>query len=279
MRTTLALSALLLAAAATLAACEDNTTPQPDVPPTLPTCVPNRDGQITAAELPIALGATVAYYASPTGTTRTVDLAGTGSGDAHRWDLSAERADDVVVGLGPVELRDQWYAPDFPASEFSVPAGGGLDGIYHQTDEALFLDGTASQDERPAAGKTLIVYAQPVAVLRFPIVDGDAYSTVAQIPGATIDGLPFIGTDEIAVDISGRGRLDVPYVEFSPVLRARTLVTRKPSTGTPVITKRSTDFMFECFGQIAHAESQTNEANADFTTAAFLRRFALGETP
>lgn len=275
MRPSLSIVALLAA----LVGCEDNQTPQPDVPPTLPTCVPNRDGQITAAELPIVLGATVPYYASPDGTTRTVDLVGTGSGDAHRWDLSAELADDVIVGLGPVELREQWYASAFPASEFAVAAGGGLDGIYHQTDAALFLDGTASQDEMPAAGKTLIVYAAPVAVLRFPIVDGDAYSTTATIPGATTDGLPFIGTDEIAVDISGAGRLDVPYVEFSPVLRVRTVVTRTPSTGTPVITKRSTDFMFECFGQIAHAESQINEPNADFTTAAFLRRFALGETP
>jgi hypothetical protein len=271
--------ALLAATAAAAAACEANTTPQPDAAATLPTCVPNRDGMITAAELPIALGATVSYYASPAGATRTVDLAGTGSGATLDWDLAQPQGSDVVVALGPIALRDQWYASQFPASEFELDAGGGLDGVYHQTDEALFLDGTASHDENPAAGKTLIVYAAPVAVLRLPIVDGDAYSTLAQIPAATIDGLPFIGTDEFDVDITGSGRLDVPDVEFSPVLRARTLVTRKPSTGTPVITKRSTDFLFECFGQVAHAESLDNEPDPDFTTAAYLRRFALGQEP
>ena len=42
------------------------------------------------------------------------------------------------------------------------------------------------------------------------------------------------------------------------------------------MTKRTTLFMFECFGEVARAESQTDEPNPDFTTAAYLRRFALG---
>jgi hypothetical protein len=40
-----------------------------------------------------------------------------------------------------------------------------------------------------------------------------------------------------------------------------------------------TSFLFECFGEVAHAESRIDEPNADFTTAATLRRFALGVTP
>ena len=59
----------------------------------------------------------------------------------------------------------------------------------------------------------------------------------------------------------------------------RTHVFRTPATGTPVVGKRTTIFMFECFGEVARAESQPNEANPDFTTAAYLRRFALGATP
>ena len=93
----------------------------------------------------------------------------------------------------------------------------------------------------------------------------------------TIDGLPFIGTDSVDVDVTGGRQLDVPYVEFSPVLRVRTHVTRTPSTGTPVVDKRTTIFMFECFGEVARAESKPDEPTADFTTAAYLRRFALGD--
>jgi hypothetical protein len=253
-----------------LAACGVNATPQPAPVPTLPSCIPNRDGTITADELPIALGATLDYYDS---TNAAVNLVGANA----IWDMSSEEASDTIVALGPVELGPQWYASQFPGSQFVVDAGGGLDGIYHQDAEALWLDGTASQTPMPAAGKTLIRYTDPAAVLRFPISDGDAFSTTAQLAGATIDGLPFIGTDQIDVDVTGSGRLDVPYTEFSPVLRVRTHVVR--ASGAVSVGKRTTIFLFECFGEVAHAESKQNEPDADFTTAAVLRRFALGETP
>jgi len=256
-----------------LAACGVNKTPEPAPIPTLPSCVPNRDGVITADELPIAYGATLDYYASTAA--RPVDLVAQNG----IWDLSEERPDDTVVALGPVALAEQWYAATFPAGQLAVDAGGGLDGIYHQDASGLWLDGTASHDAMPAAGKTLVRYPDPVAVLRFPIADGDAFGTTAQLPDATIDGLPFIGSDQVDVDVTGSGRLDVPYVRFSPVLRVRTHVVRKPSTGTPIVGKRTTIFMFECFGEVARAESKPDEPNPDFTTAAYLRRFALGETP
>jgi len=240
---------------------------QPMPVPALPSCTPNRDGMITADELPIALGAKLAYYAS---TTTPVAL----TGDVV--DLSQERASDTVVTLGPVALGGQWYAPQFTAGQFVVAAGSGLDGIYHQDSEALWLDGTASQAMSP---KTLIRYPQPVAVVRFPVVDGGAYGTAAPITDGVISDLPFIGSDRIDIDVTAIARLDVPYVDFSPVMRVRTHVVRTPSTGTPVVGKRTTIFLFECFGEVARAESNQDEPAADFTTAAYLRRFALGETP
>lgn len=254
----------------TLAACGVNQTPQPEPSPALPSCVPNRDGQLTADELPIAYGATLAYYASPTGASRTIATGGT------TWDLAEERPDDEVVALGPVQLGAQWYAAAFPAGQFATDAGGGLDGIYHQDDRALWLDGLASQTD--GAAKTLVRYAQPVALLRFPLADGAAYSATADIPDGVIAGLPFIGTDTLEVDATS-GVLDVPYVRFSPALRVRLQVTRRPSTGTPVVGKRTTLFLFECFGEVARAESRQDEASPDFTSAAYLRRFALGVEP
>jgi len=52
--------------------------------------------------------------------------------------------------------------------------------------------------------------------------------------------------------------------------------TRQPSTGTPVVGRRTTIFVFECFGEVTHVESNPDESNPDFTNAAYLRRFALG---
>ena len=167
----------------------------------------------------------------------------------------------------------------FPGGTFVTDAGEDLDGVFHQDETGLFLHGTASHEPMPSGGKTLVRYTEPVAVLRFPLADGDAFGTTAQIPAGVIAGLPFIGTDQIDVEVVGEGRLDLPYVRFSPVLRVRTHVVRKPSTGSPVVGRRSTSFLFECFGEVAHAESKVDETNADFTTAATLRRFALGVTP
>jgi hypothetical protein len=252
------------------AACGTNLTPQPEPPPVLPSCVPDRDGAITAEELPVALGATAAYYASKD---VPVVLAG------ENWDLSEERAADEVIALGPVALGSQWYAAEFPGAEFVVDAGSGLDGVFHQDAEALWLHGTASQEPAPAAGKTLVRYAAPIAVLRFPLVDGDAHGATGQISDGVVVGLPFVGTDQLDVEVAGSGRIDLPYVRFSPVLRVRTNLVRTPSTGSPVVGRRSTIFLFECFGEVARADSRPDEPNPDFTTAASLRRFALGVTP
>jgi len=76
--------------------------------------------------------------------------------------------------------------------------------------------------------------------------------------------------------VRAAGRLDVPYVRFSPVLEVQTQVTR--SAGATAISRRTTIYLFECFGEVARAESKPDEPNADFTAAATLRRFALGVT-
>jgi hypothetical protein len=255
-----------------LAACEVNTTPQPAPDATLGACVPNRDGVITAEELPIALGATLPFYA---GSNRDVSLVAQNG----IYDLSMQNPSDTVVAVGPVALSTQWYAASFPMGQFVVDAGSGLDGVYHQDATALWLDGTASHDEMPAAGKTLVQYDAPIALLRFPLQDGETYSASAAFANTVVDGLPLQGMDAVTVDVTLGARLDVPYVQFSPVLRVRTNVTRTPSTGTPIINKRTTLFMFECFGEVARAESNPDEPSPDFTTAAYLRRYALGGQP
>jgi len=252
-----------------LCACGENLTPQPEPVTSLPPCLPDRDGAITSAELPVPLGTTATYYTSQN---LTIDNAGRDG----VWRYAEERAADAIEALGPVALGAQWYAAEFPFGEFVVDGGGGLDGIYHQDALALWLDGTASRAETP---KTLIRYDDPIPVLRFPIVDGDAFTAVGTITQGTVMGLPFNGTDAVAVDVTGEGRLDLPYVRFSPVLRVRTHVVRTPSSGTPVVGRRTASYLFECFGEIVHAESKVDETDPDFTMAVYLRRFALGVNP
>ena len=44
-----------------LASCGVNQTPQPEARPVVPSCIPDRDGTITAAEIPVPLGLTATY--------------------------------------------------------------------------------------------------------------------------------------------------------------------------------------------------------------------------
>jgi hypothetical protein len=246
-----------------LAGCAENLTPPAEPPPSpVASCVPDRDGTITAAELPVALDVAADFYV---GENRTVDLAGSDG----RWDLSEETNDDVdAVGAAP--LGAQWYAASYPAGRFVVTAGPDLDAIYSKDDAALWLHGTASTTETP---RTLIVYDPPVAAIRLPLRDGDVAAIDAPLPSATIAGLPFVGSDRFEIEVAGTGRVDLPYVRFSPALRVRTRVVR--TSGAASTSKRTTSFVFECFGEIARAESRLDEPAADFTVAAYLRRFAL----
>ena len=85
------------------AACGTNQTPQPMPAPALPSCLPNRDGVITADELPIALGATENYYA---GTNRPVTLVP----QAGVYDLSQERPDDMSTDVAGAAGHDHAHA-------------------------------------------------------------------------------------------------------------------------------------------------------------------------
>jgi hypothetical protein len=256
-----------------VAACDANQTPVEDPPlPPVAGCVPDRDGVITAAELPIALDLAPDFYV---GTDVAVDLAGDDAGGEHRWDLSVEREADDVVALGAAALGAQWYAGSFPAGRFVVPAADGLDAIYSKDDAGLWLFGTASTEMNPPAGRTLVVYTQPVPILRLPLADGDHTVVTAPLPSATVAGLPFVGEDRYDIEVAGAGRLDLPYVRFSPVLRVRTHVVRAAASGGAMTSRRAVSFVFECFGEIARADSRADEPAADFTLAAALRRFAL----
>ena len=254
-----------------IAACDANLTPQPMPSPVLPSCVPDRDGTITSAELPIALGVTIDEYVSAS--QHPVDLVGGGA--PRTWDFSTEYKDDTRVPVGPVALGAQWYAASFPGGQFVADAGSGLDGVYAEDDTALWLYGLASHDAAPQQGKTLLVYDAPVAVLRLPLSDGMSWTEHGHVTAGTLDGLPYVGTDTYDLDVSGLGVAEVPYVDFDPVLRVRTHVTVAPAAGGATTSRRQTQFFFECFGEVVRAESAPNEPNPDFTTAAALRRFAL----
>ena len=260
-------------AALALAACGENQTPGDETPPPLvASCVPDLDGVLTAAEVPVLLDQPLTFRV---GTDVAVDVAGAGSGDAVRWDWSEDRAGDALVDQIAVALDDQWYAGSFPGGRFVLAFDDATDGVYRADDAGLYLLGLASRDEAPAGGRTLLPYAAPVAVLRLPLARGDRWTEVGTITGGTLRGLPYNGTDTYQISADASGELHLPYVRFTAALRVRTTLTSTPAIGGSSTVVRQATFFSECFGEIGRATSRLGETNDDFTTAATLRRLAL----
>ncbi len=270
---------LTLFLAPLLGGCGDNVTPAPsrdafvggDSAPLA--CAPNLDGKLEAHELTPATDTPVQYLINPVGRDRTVDLVGRMEGARRVFRFDVDFADDQALTLTATKLAGKWYSASFPTGEFvtAIDAAGTTEGIYRHDDTALFLLGLASKSESGPDGKTLLVYAEPVAVVRFPLTVGMRWVAVGNVTGGTVRGLPYAGRDTYEVEDDAAGKLVLHDFTFEQVHRVRTRVTVAPSAGATV-TRRQVSFFAECFGEVVHVVSKDNEPNPDFTTAAELRR-------
>ncbi|MBT9557748.1 MAG: hypothetical protein IV100_17060 [Myxococcales bacterium] len=266
-----------LTATALLSACGENLTPTPrqaysgDAPAL--TCLPNLDGVITSSELGAAFGVTLSFLISPDGAERPVPQGEVTSDGQREWDFGSDYADDEILTVGPQRLETQWYRDSFPEGEIVLPAdpSGATVGIYRQDEQAFWLLGSASADPNPPQGRTLLVYTEPVALFHFPIEAGAAWVSQGEIVQGELLGLPFTGRHTYEVEIVDSGRLLLPQLTFTQVLRARTRFIVEPAIGS-TYSLRQTGFLFECFGEVARATSRLNEPDADFTVATELRR-------
>lgn len=267
-----------------LAACGDNLTfptgptPYEPAPPVELTCVPNLDGQIDADELRPALDVPVSYLVSAAGAEREVDLVGVVDARGKRvWDWTEPDTDPAITVVAEA-ARDRWYGDRFPADAVAVQldAGGLLDGVYrHDVDAGTFaLLGVASRAADPAEGRTLWAYEAPVVLYRFPLRDGDSWTSVGEVRDGLVSGLPYAGRDTYTVEVVAAGELGLPHVTFTQALRVDTRLVAQPAVGAST-SRWQTSFLFECFGEVARATSRPGEASADFTTAAEVRRLGF----
>ncbi|MBK8253752.1 MAG: hypothetical protein IPK82_13930 [Polyangiaceae bacterium] len=261
-----------------LSGCGENLTRDRDPvketePPNL-SCVPNLDGQIDSDELQAAIGVPASYLVSPPGETRDVNLKGTASDTgAPIWDMSQDFASDQQAFIEASKVSDHWFKSEFPAGEFAAPAdaAGSLLGVYQHTDEALYLLGIASKEEDPKAGKTLLVYNSPIALYKFPLIAGTSWIAVGEVQNGTAYGLPYAGKDTYEIEVGPTGQLELFDYTFEQVHRVKLHVVQEPSVGQSVTTRQS-QFLFECFGEVARAVSKPGETKDDFTQATEVRR-------
>ncbi|MBM4376834.1 MAG: hypothetical protein FJ095_17265 [Deltaproteobacteria bacterium] len=233
-------------------------------------CTPNGDGVVLRSEIVLGPGLAATFRVARA---VTVDTKGSALSDGRRrWDLSAPLPGEVDASVETASLDGAWYAADFADATYRVtlsdePPFGELEGVF-EVGEALFLRGLASPSASATA--TRVGYAPAVPVLRFPLAEGEAWTTDATVAGLSL-GVPATYAERYESAVDARGELVTPYGTF-PVLRVRTTVTR--TVGLLSTVTRSFAFVSECFGTVATVRSNPGEGALEFTKAAEVRRLA-----
>ncbi|MGE0872213.1 MAG: hypothetical protein AB7P03_26880 [Kofleriaceae bacterium] len=258
-------------------ACTDNVTPpsnQAAAP--APACVPDLDGAIAASEFPNLAATHTTVLSSMAGANPTVDLkGGVDSAGRQAWSFASEALGTTPLEVVALPIASRWYGGDFPAAEFAFSStDGAFDSVYSQDESGLWLHGIASTLESPPIGQTLIVYAAPVLIYKFPLVRGDAWTAIGEVPAGTFNGFAFSGRDVYEVADDATGYLELADLTFTQAHRVRLTITNEPMLA-PATTRRQVSFLFECFGEVTRVTSKLNETAEDFTTADEVRRFTV----
>jgi len=272
------LLACAAAAALALPACEPNLTHPGTVDAAATAalaCTPNLDGVIAASEMQPALGIAASYLINPSGTTRTVDVAGSVDTSGQLvWDWGTSYASDSDVSIEAYPIQGRWYASRFPNAQFvtTFDAAHTIEAVYSQDANGMYLHGIASTVENPAGGQTVWAYDNPVTLYPFPLQPGTSWSTTGVIRDGLAEGLPYNATDTYEGTDDATGELILPDFELTQAHRLRFVVTTTFAAGGSPQVARQVSFLFECLGEVARATSQANEPNANFTTAVEQRR-------
>lgn len=245
---------------------EVNNASSPDMKNASTFCMPDRDGKITRAEMPLREGL---YATFEVAADAEVDTAGETLEDGSRaWDLDVEFAGDRRVLLEAQEPTGRWFSTDFPDATYvaELSASSDLLGIFKLDDDALSLLGVVSPEDGLTATK--LTYDPPVTILDFPIEQDKSWETETSISG-TAQGVLAFYSEDYSSQVDAHGTMATPYGSF-PVLRVRTDLSRLVGLlGTDI---RTYAFVSECFGTVATIVSEDNEEEVEFTTAAEVRR-------
>ena len=231
-------------------------------------CVPNDDGTIEQAEIPLAAGLDAKFE---TATDVTVSTAGVTNPDGSRtWDYSGALAGDHLSLVETQPLAGKWFESSFPGASYAaeLSSTSNLLGVFEIGTGELLLRGIVS----PSGGlyRTELAYDPPVPVLDFPLTESKSWQITANVTGLTV-GVVSAYTEQYAYQVDAHGDLVAPFGTFH-VLRLQSTLTR--TVGVMVTVVRSFLFVAECFGTVATVTSQDNESNVQFEDASEVRRLA-----
>jgi hypothetical protein len=231
-------------------------------------CLPNGDGTITEAEVPMEVGLRASYEDAQSVTWST---AGVGNADAGTlvWDLTPSFSGDQRIVFSADSPAGTWWASSFTAATYSslLSASETLLGVFEVQSSALSLIGVVS----PTNGttQTELTYATPVPTLQFPLSVGSSWNVTSNVSGQA-EGFDNAYTEAYVSKVDAEGTMKTPYATFENVLRVSTVLTRT-ADGIVTVT-RSYAWIAECFGVVASVTSQSDETSTEFSNDAEVRR-------
>jgi hypothetical protein len=217
-------------------------------------CVPNNDGIITRAEVPMLAGLHANFLVAENVTMTTGGTAQ--SGGATDWDFSGALSGDHTIVITTDAPQGQWFASKYPDATYTSKLSDTETflGVYQATQAALVLQGVVNPTN--ASPVTEVSYSPAAEILAVPLQMGTSWTSTSTITG-TADGIPSDYTEKYSSVVDAQGSLKVPYGTFN-VLRVQTTLTR--TDGIVVETTQTMTFVAECFGPVAKLTSQTTTA-------------------
>ncbi|HEY3801262.1 MAG TPA: hypothetical protein VGL61_01595 [Kofleriaceae bacterium] len=214
-------------------------------------CIPNNDGMISLAELPLAAGRS-ANFLIAAGSGIDWDTTGSAAADNSRtWDLSGALAGD---GEQPVMLASPsgaWWAGDFPTATYATilsKTEPTLLGVFNVGSSGVTLLGVVSTSA--GATKTELSYSPPAQILAVPFMASSSWTSTSTVTGYA-DGIAAEYSEEYDSIVDQVGTMKTPYGTF-PVLRVATNLSRDS-----VLYNRTFAWVAECFGSVAQVQSQS----------------------
>ncbi len=255
------------------------------------TCVGDGDGVIGTDELMVDPQLGIGTYVTVNvggSSVALADPAGTDGGDGLVWDLSAVDPErDELLRIGPTDLDTLWYEAHFPADAFTALLDGpaGVWGVYRMDEDAgeLLLLGIATEAEGDH-----LVYDPPVALLRLPLADGDAWFPDDAEAVGLVGGESYprdLGDEGIVslvhtydIEVEGSGTVRLPFGDL-PALRVRVAHRQEAYNSIAGLfaadASRMTLFVSECLGMVARLRSTPDEIDPDFTEASEVMRLGF----
>jgi hypothetical protein len=229
-------------------------------------CTLNNDGVITRAEAPFLVGLGALFVSNTPGQTVAVNEHATN----NTWDFTAAVSGEQKVFDQLLSPSGAWWAGDFADATYAqrLEDGQAVLGVYKATADKLQLLGVVS--EQDGVQRTELTYATPIDVIRFPLHNGDNWTSESDVTG-TASGVIYAGHDKYVFAVDAAGTTKVPAGQFN-TLRLRFNYTQQ--VGFVTTTRITYLHMAECYGAVARVRSQDNETSNDFTQAAEYRRLS-----